>query len=140
MTYDPLQRQGDRRRAVKRGSRALPAQGQRLRRWLLRLQSGTCTIIVPSDGRDSALSQYRLARADTYRTALGITVSAGALVLALCRKLIESGTYGSSIPLDAYRGATLCLRLRSIGEVAQMNINGNTRLVSDGPAERRTLP
>jgi hypothetical protein len=41
--------------------------------------------------------------------------------LALCRKLIEVSTYGSSTPLDAYRGDTLCLRMRSIGEIAQMN-------------------
>ena len=62
---------------------------------------------------------------DSFCAAHGITVSAGAPVLALCRKLIEVSTYGSSTPLDAYRGDTLCLRVRSIGEVAQMNINGN---------------
>jgi len=77
---------------------------------------------------------------DSFCAAHGITVSAGAPVLALCRKLIEVSTYGSSTPLDAYRGDTLCLRVRSIGEVARMNINGNTRFVSDGPAERRTVP
>ena len=77
---------------------------------------------------------------DSFCAAHGITVSAGAPVLALCRKLIEVSTYGSSTPLDAYRGDTLCLRVRSIGEVAQMNINGNTRLVSYRPAERCTVP
>jgi hypothetical protein len=52
---------------------------------------------------------------DTYATALGITVRSPP-VLALCRKLIEVSTYALSTPLDAYRGAALCLRVRSIGE------------------------
>jgi len=37
--------------------------------------------------------------------------------------LVDSGTYGSSIPLDAYRGATLCLKVRSIGEAAQLRMD-----------------
>jgi hypothetical protein len=77
---------------------------------------------------------------DTYATALGLTVRSPSPVLSLCRKLSEVSTYASSAPLEAYRGATLCLRVRSIGEGAQISVNGNTRLVSDGPAERRTAP
>ena len=50
---------------------------------------------------------------DSFATVPGITARSPSLVLALCRKLIESGTYGSSIPLDAYRGATLCLRVHA---------------------------
>jgi hypothetical protein len=61
---------------------------------------------------------------DSFCTALGITVSAGGPALALCRKLTEVSTYASSTPLDAYRGDTLCLRVRSIGEAAQLEING----------------
>jgi hypothetical protein len=42
---------------------------------------------------------------DTYTTALGITVRSPSPVLALCRQLVESSTYGSSTygsaPLDA---------------------------------------
>ena len=60
---------------------------------------------------------------DSYASALNFTVRSPSPVLALCRKLIESGTYGSSVPLDAYRGATLCLRVRSIGEGAALAIN-----------------
>jgi hypothetical protein len=60
---------------------------------------------------------------DSFCAALGITVRSPSPVLALCRKLIESSTYGSSTPLDAYRGNTLCLRVRSIGEGAQLEIN-----------------
>jgi hypothetical protein len=47
---------------------------------------------------------------------------ADAPVLALCRKL--TSTHPSSTPLDAYRGATLCLRVRSIGEGARLEIDG----------------
>jgi hypothetical protein len=42
-------------------------------------------------------------------SALGITVT---------------GTTPSSIPLNAYRGDTLCLRVRSIGEAARLEVNG----------------
>jgi hypothetical protein len=38
---------------------------------------------------------------DSIASALDITVTAEAPVLALCRKLIESSTYASSTPLDA---------------------------------------
>jgi hypothetical protein len=62
---------------------------------------------------------------DTYCSALNFTARSPSPVLTLCRQLIESGTYGSSIPLDAYRGATLCLRVRSIGEGAALEISGN---------------
>ena len=57
-------------------------------------------------------------------SALGITVTAGAPVLALCRKLIEGSTYAPETPLNAYRGKTLCLRVLGIGEAAGLEING----------------
>jgi len=60
---------------------------------------------------------------DTYCSALNFTARSPSPVLALCRQLVESGTYGSSIPLDAYRGHTLCLRVRSIGEAAALEVN-----------------
>jgi hypothetical protein len=40
-------------------------------------------------------------------------------VIALCRALIEAG-HDPATPLHAYRGDTLCLRIRSIGEAARM--------------------
>jgi hypothetical protein len=42
--------------------------------------------------------------------------------LALCRKLIAAG-FDPSRPLCAYRGAVLCLRVRSIGEGAQLIVD-----------------
>jgi hypothetical protein len=56
-------------------------------------------------------------------TALGLEVRASAPVLGLCRLLVETG-YDPGLRLDAYRGETLCLRVRSIGEVAGLEING----------------
>ena len=43
-------------------------------------------------------------------------------VLALCRRLIEAGL-PSSADLECYRGETLALRVRSIGEAAGLEIN-----------------
>jgi hypothetical protein len=53
--------------------------------------------------------------------ALGITVSATAPVLALCRQLIADG-YDPGLPLEIWRGPVLCLRVRSIGEAAQLRV------------------
>jgi hypothetical protein len=60
---------------------------------------------------------------DSYCSALGMTVRSPSPVLALCRKLIETSTYGSSTPLDAYRGSVLCLRVLGIGEGARLEVN-----------------
>ena len=48
-------------------------------------------------------------------TAMGIIARAHAPVLTLCRLLIEAG-HNPSARLEAYRGSTLCLTVRSIGE------------------------
>jgi hypothetical protein len=55
-------------------------------------------------------------------TALGITVTAAAPVLALCRKLIAAG-HDPGFRLDVFRGETLCLIVRSIGEAAGLEIS-----------------
>jgi hypothetical protein len=55
-------------------------------------------------------------------TALGLSVRANSPVLGLCRRLIEAG-YDPATPLQAYRGDTLCLVIRSIGEAAALEIN-----------------
>ena len=44
------------------------------------------------------------------------------------------------MPLEAYRGETLALRVRSIGEAAKLGINGNTRFTLSGRGNRRTGP
>jgi hypothetical protein len=54
--------------------------------------------------------------------ALGLIAKSGAPVLALCRKLIEAG-HDPSMPLEAYRGETLCLRVRSIREAATLRMD-----------------
>jgi hypothetical protein len=63
-----------------------------------------------------------LAGSDTCR-AEGITAHSSSPVLALCRKLIEAG-HDPARPLHAYRGETLCLVIRSIGEGARLEVNG----------------
>ena len=55
-------------------------------------------------------------------TALGITAAGQAPVLALCRKLVEAD-YEPTTPLEAWRGNILCLKVRSIGEAARLEIN-----------------
>jgi hypothetical protein len=57
-------------------------------------------------------------------SALGITVQSPSPVIALCRKLIEAG-HDPATPLEAYRGETLCLHIKSIGETAALEIKGH---------------
>ena len=59
-------------------------------------------------------------------SALGIIAHSHAPVLALCRRLIAAG-HDPKKPLEAYRGNTLCLRVRSIGEAAQLTVRETTR-------------
>jgi hypothetical protein len=54
-------------------------------------------------------------------SALGIIARGHAPVLALCQLLIEAGHHPSR-PLLAYRGETLCLRVRSIVEGAALAV------------------
>lgn len=54
-------------------------------------------------------------------SALGITVRGSTPVLALCRKLVETGCPPET-PLAVYRGGTLCLTVRSIGEAACLEV------------------
>ncbi|MPZ57500.1 MAG: hypothetical protein GEU91_13565 [Rhizobiales bacterium] len=54
----------------------------------------------------------------------GISVTAGAPVLELCRRLVAAGV-DPATPLAAYRGDVLCLKVRSIGEGARLEPAGN---------------
>jgi hypothetical protein len=72
-------------------------------------------------------------------TSSGVTARGHAPVLGLCRALLETG-HDPDTPLDAYRGSTLCLRVRSIGEGARLTVKdsakGRPRFVryrQDGP-------
>jgi hypothetical protein len=60
----------------------------------------------------------------SFARALGVTVTAPAPVLALCRALIREG-HDPATPLEAYRGEVLCLKVRSIGEGAELGIAGD---------------
>jgi hypothetical protein len=61
---------------------------------------------------------------DDQATALGIEARSVAPVLDLCRKLVEAG-HDPVSTLHAYRGATLSLVVRSIGEGARLEIRGD---------------
>jgi hypothetical protein len=65
--------------------------------------------------------------------ALNIKIRSPAPVLDLCRALIRAG-YDPATPLEAYRGKVMCLRVRSIGEAA------NLRISSDHSVEFKSLP
>lgn len=54
--------------------------------------------------------------------ALGVAARSSSPVLSLCRKLVADG-YDPTLPLEVYRGDVLCLRIRSIGETAGLEIN-----------------
>jgi hypothetical protein len=51
----------------------------------------------------------------------GIVTCGYAPVLKLCRKLVAAG-FDPTSPLEAWRGETLCLRVRSIGEGARLAV------------------
>jgi len=58
---------------------------------------------------------------DDICSALGITAQSSSPLLALCWKLIEAG-HDPDAPLHAYRGNTLALKVRSIGEGAKLTV------------------
>jgi hypothetical protein len=70
-----------------------------------------------------------------------ITVTGYAPVLTLCRRLIKAG-HDPARPLHVYRGETLALTVRSLGEGAGLTVRddnrGTPRFVRyrPGPAER----
>jgi|SRR5262245_52791296 len=56
-------------------------------------------------------------------SAAGVTVTGYTPVLELCRRLVEAG-HDPATPMHVYRGATLALIVRSIGEASRLEING----------------
>jgi hypothetical protein len=101
---------------------------------------------------ESDLAQTKREAATTIRadligqsqaTARGVTVSGRhAPVLALCRALVEAG-HDPATPLAAYRGATLCLHVRSLGEGAKLTVaesGGKPRFVPFHPFQDRDGP
>jgi hypothetical protein len=61
---------------------------------------------------------------DDICTALGMTAQSASPVLALCRQAIEIG-HDPATPLAAYRGGTVSLIVRSIGEAAALEISAH---------------
>jgi hypothetical protein len=59
-------------------------------------------------------------------SALGLTARGTTPAFALCRLLIEAG-HDPATPLEAWRGTTLCLRVRSIGEGAHLTVEDDRR-------------
>jgi hypothetical protein len=57
-------------------------------------------------------------------SALGVTVRSSSPVLALCRQLVDAG-HDPTTPLEAYRRNTLALRVKSIGQTAQLEVNAD---------------
>jgi hypothetical protein len=68
--------------------------------------------------RDRAPIHAVITRHDTC-TAERVTACGSVPVLALCRKLIAAG-YDPALPLHAYRGDMLALKVCSIGEGAHL--------------------
>ena len=73
---------------------------------------------------------------DTIAVSCAIEIKSPSPVLALCRRLIEEGCL-SSTPMEAYRGDTLALHVRSIGEAAALEVQ-HERFVK--PKRRLTAP
>ena len=57
-----------------------------------------------------------------YCPAAGLCVCAETPILEMCRQLVKAG-YWPGLRLDCYRGATLALTVRGIGEGATLKIN-----------------
>jgi hypothetical protein len=78
--------------------------------------------------RASVETELRPIRADligsTTCRAAGISATSAAPVLIICRRLIEAGHHPGT-HLHAYRGDTVALVVHSIGEAAQLEINGD---------------
>jgi hypothetical protein len=56
--------------------------------------------------------------------AFGLTASGRSPVLKLCRMLVATG-HDPAEPAESYRGSTLCLRIRSLGEAAGLMVAEN---------------
>jgi hypothetical protein len=80
--------------------------------------------------------------------ARGITVRSPSPVLDLARKLVAAG-YHPATPLEAWRGSTLCLTVRSVYEAARLRVtaavNGPpiftpAQDMAEGPPARQNEP
>lgn len=81
----------------------------------------TSSYSPPSQQSKAAAIRAEIAGGDRACSA-GLSATGAAPVLALCRLLVEAGA-DPGRSLHAYRGALLCLAVRSIGAAAQFDIN-----------------
>jgi hypothetical protein len=91
------------------------------------------------NNRNSPGLQINVVRAEIINSsecsAEGHTARGNAPVLGLCRELIKAG-FDPGRPLHAYRGATLCLIIRSIGQGARVTVKERPF----GPTFERWVP
>jgi hypothetical protein len=87
--------------------------------------------------RDPNAIHARLIGSDECR-AEGYIYKSSSPVLGLCRLLVSVG-FDPTCGMEAYRGSILCLKIRSIGEAARLEINGHGSGFCAFP-ERRTAP
>jgi hypothetical protein len=66
----------------------------------------------------------------------GLSVRSDSPVLKLCRALLDAG-HDPATPLEAYRGVTLCLRVRSIGAGARLTWPQSAQSVEGRPQTRQ---
>jgi hypothetical protein len=107
-------------------ARAAPAATERDPRMMDRLGStigSGPTTRRPAPATSRAAITAELIGSDRC-AAIGITARAYAPVLALCRRLIEAGI-DADRPLHVYRGDTLALIVRSIGDGAALTVEDN---------------
>jgi len=74
-------------------------------------------------GRDAIRAELT---GTNYAEACGITVRSPSPVLDLARKLMAAG-HDPATPLEAWRGSTLCLMVRSIREAARLRVTTGVR-------------
>lgn len=72
-------------------------------------------------------------------SALGMAVCSPSPVLELCRALVAAGI-AADRPLHAYRGDVLCLKVRSIGEWAELQVNARGTGFARASAVRTAPP
>ena len=90
-----------------------------------RLPSSVACNIRKTRKRSAAISAVRAELIGTNcAIALGIKAHTSSPVVALCRALLEAG-HDPATPLHAYRGNTLALKVRSIGEGAKLTVEAN---------------
>jgi hypothetical protein len=92
----------------------------------VKLDQLSCERLVIAEGIETAIRWGRpMIRAEItgfdVASACGIAVHGSPPVIKLCGALVAAG-HDPAEPMEAYRGATLCLRVRSIGEAAQLEV------------------